>query len=328
MDAARDDRSLLGKISWHYYVDGLTQKEIGERLGLSRLKVVRLLKRARAEGVVEIRIASDVRLNTELARSLEDRFHLQEAIVTDPVDDPETRSAIGRAGAQFLERNLKDDIVLGIGMGRTVSSILSHLVPRKLEHVVIRTLAGAYEEPGRHSNAYNIAWRLADLLDATCEQLYCPLIVPDASTREALLKDRTLRELLESVNRCDIVLVGLGALDDESPLLRLGYVSRGQYSRLKADGAAGEILGRFYSHEGSTLQTEFDTRTLGIDLEQLCSIPTVVALAHGANKVEPMLGALRTGCLNVVITDRWTAESVLIRDDLTPKIARRSRSKA
>ncbi|MFN2147675.1 MAG: sigma factor-like helix-turn-helix DNA-binding protein, partial [Anaerolineales bacterium] len=48
MDAARDDRSLLGKISWHYYVDGLTQKEIGERLGLSRLKVVRLLKRARA----------------------------------------------------------------------------------------------------------------------------------------------------------------------------------------------------------------------------------------------------------------------------------------
>ncbi|MEJ2012683.1 MAG: sigma factor-like helix-turn-helix DNA-binding protein [Anaerolineales bacterium] len=83
MDTAQDERSLLGKISWHYYNDGLTQKEIGERLGLSRLKIVRLLKRARAEGVVEIRIASDIRLNTELARGLEERFQLQEAIVTD-----------------------------------------------------------------------------------------------------------------------------------------------------------------------------------------------------------------------------------------------------
>jgi DNA-binding transcriptional regulator LsrR (DeoR family) len=317
MDAVGSDRSLLGKISWHYYVDGLTQKEIGQRLGLSRLKVVRLLKRARAEGVVEIRIASDVHLNTELARSLEDRFDLQEAIVTDPVDDPETRTAIGRAGAQFLERSMKDNLMLGIGMGRTVSSLLPHMIPRKLSGVIIRTLAGAYEEPGRHSNAYNIAWRLADLLDATCEQLYCPLIVPDTATREALLKDRTLRELLESMSDCDIVLIGLGALDEESPLSRLGYVSRKQLDALRAAGAAGEILGRFYDHHGHSLQTEFDQRTLGIDLDQLRKLPTVIALAHGANKVVPMLGALRNGCLDVLITDRWTAESVLVRDDLT-----------
>ena len=311
------DRSLLGKISWNYYVDGLTQKEIGERLGLSRLKIVRLLKRARAEGVVEIRIAPDVRLNTELARSLEDRFHLQEAIVTDPVDDPEIRSAIGRAGAQYLERSLKDDLVLGIGMGRTVSSILAAMIPRKLDNITIRTLAGAYEEPGLHSNAYNIAWRLADLLGATCEQLYCPLIVPDQATREALLKDRTLHELLESVSACDMVLVGLGALDSDSPLIRLGYVSQDQLAELRSAGAAGEILGRFYDFQGNPLLTEFDQRTLGIDLEQLCEVETVIALAHGPNKIGPMLGALRTGCINVLITDRWTAESVLVRDDLS-----------
>jgi len=311
-----NDRSLLGKISWNYYVDGLTQKEIGARLGLSRLKVVRLLKRARAEGVVEIRIAPDVRLNTELARSLEDRFQLQEAIVTDPVDDPETRSTIGRAGAQYLERNLTNDLVLGIGMGRTVSSILPAMIPRKLDNITIRTLAGAYEEPGLHSNAYNIAWRLADLLNATCEQLYCPLIVPDKATRKALLKDRTLHELLESVSECDMVLVGLGALDNDSPLIRLGYVSPDQLAELRSAGAAGEILGRFYDLQGNPLVTEFDQRILGIDLGQLCNIETVIALAHGSNKVGPMLGALRTGCINVLITDRWTAESVLVRDDL------------
>ena len=311
------DRALLGKIGWHYYVDGLTQKQIGERLGLSRLKVVRLLKRARAEGVVEIRLAPDVKLNTELARSLEDRFHLQEAIVTDSAEAPEALNAIGRAGAHFLERTLQNDQVLGIGMGRTVSSIISHMIPRRLNSVIVRTLAGAYEEPGAHSNAYNIAWRLADLLDATCEQLYCPLIVPDQATRTALLQDRTLRDLLESVSDCDMVLVGLGALDSDSPLIRLGYVSQQLLGKLRASGAAGEILGRFYDHDGTALATDFDGRTLGITLDQLCQIPTVVALAHGPNKVSPMLGALRTGCVDVLITDRWTAESVLVLDDIS-----------
>jgi DNA-binding transcriptional regulator LsrR (DeoR family) len=311
------DRALLGKIGWHYYVDGLTQKQIGERLGLSRVKVLRLLQRARAEGVVEIRIAPDVRLNTELARNLEDRFHLREAIVTDPAEDLEALHAIGRAGAQFLERSLSDDLVLGIGMGRTVSSIISHMIPRRFNSVLVRTLAGAYEKPGVHSNAYNIAWRLADLLDATCEQLYCPLIVPDKTTRTALLQDQTLRELLGSVSGCDMVLVGLGALDSDSPLIRLGYVSQNQLGLLRASGAVGEILGRFYDHEGTALRTEFDERTLGITLDELCQIPTVVALAYGPNKVSPMLGALRTGCVDVLITDRWTAEAVLVRDDLS-----------
>jgi DNA-binding transcriptional regulator LsrR (DeoR family) len=316
MDTAQDERSLLGKISWHYYIDGLTQKEIGERLGLSRLKIVRLLKRARAEGVVEIRIASDIRLNTELARGLEERFQLQEAIVTDPSADPEAHNAIGRAGAQYLERSLHDDLVLGIGMGRTVSSILEHMIPRKLDNATIRTLAGAYERPGAHSNAYNIAWRLADLLGATCEQLYCPLIVPDKDTRKALLSNQTLSQLLRSVSACDIALIGLGALDRDSPLIRLGYVSPNELAELRSNGAVGEILGRFYDSNGNALETGLEQRTLGIDLQGLCGVQNVIALAHGPNKVEPMLGALRTGCLDVLVTDRWTAESVLVRDDL------------
>jgi DNA-binding transcriptional regulator LsrR (DeoR family) len=298
MDTAQDERSLLGKISWHYYIDGLTQKEIGERLGLSRLKIVRLLKRARAEGVVEIRIASDIRLNTELARGLEERFQLQEAIVTDPSADPEAHNAIGRAGAQYLERSLHDDLVLGIGMGRTVSSILEHMIPRKLDNATIRT------------------WRLADLLGATCEQLYCPLIVPDKDTRKALLSNQTLSQLLRSVSACDIALIGLGALDRDSPLIRLGYVSPNELAELRSNGAVGEILGRFYDSNGNALETGLEQRTLGIDLQGLCGVQNVIALAHGPNKVEPMLGALRTGCLDVLVTDRWTAESVLVRDDL------------
>lgn len=308
----KSDRSLLGKISWLYYIDGLTQKEIGQRVGLSRLKVVRLLQRARAEGVVEINIAPDLLLNTELARSLEDRFRLHEAIITEPVNQPDNGEAIGRAGARFLERVLRDDMALGIGMGRTIASLLPHIPSRKLNNVTVRTLAGAYEEPGRETNAFNISWRLADQLDAVVEPLHCPLIVTNRATREALLEDRALRSVLESLGECDLVLIGLGSLDKASPLVRLGYCTPEQLAALQKKGAVGEILGRFYSLDGELIPSEFDERILGIDIAQLCQIASVVALAYGAQKVQPMLGALRTGCIDVVITDRWTAEAILV----------------
>ena len=50
------DRDLLVQASRLYYELGETQSEVAARLGLTRPQVSRLLKRARAEGVVEIRI--------------------------------------------------------------------------------------------------------------------------------------------------------------------------------------------------------------------------------------------------------------------------------
>jgi DNA-binding transcriptional regulator LsrR (DeoR family) len=316
------DRAFLGKLAWLYYVDGLTQKEIAERVGLSRLKVVRLLQRARAEGVVQINLASDLRLNTGLARGLEERFSLQEAIVTEPVADPELGEEIGRAGGRFLDRVLRANLTLGIGMGRTVASLLPHVPSRNLENAVIRTLAGAYEEPGRETNAYDISWRLADQLDATVEPLHCPLIVATRETRDALLEDRLLRSVLDNLAKCDLALIGLGALDVDSPLARMGYCTTGQLNVLKKQGAVGEILGRFYDLEGKVLESEFDGRTIGISISQLSQIPTVVAMAFGPRKTLTILGALRTGCINVLITDRWTAETVLVMDAAKPGFRR------
>jgi DNA-binding transcriptional regulator LsrR (DeoR family) len=316
METDQSERSFLGKLAWLYYVDGLTQREIGERVGLSRPKIVRLLQQARAEGVVEIKIAPDLQLNTELARSLEDRFSIQEAFITEPSDNPEYSEAIGRAAARYLERVLHDEITLGIGMGRTIASLLPHIPPRNIDHAIVRTLAGAYEEPGRETNAYNISWRLADLLNAVVEPLHCPLIVANRATRIALLEDRALRSVLESLGDCDVALIGLGALDHDSPLVRLGYCTPSQLTALRKKGAVGEILGRFYTLDGQLVPSEFEDRILGIDIPQLGQVPSVVALAFGPQKVQPVLGALRTGVIDVLITDRWTAEAVVVTGSL------------
>ncbi len=47
---------LLSEIASLYYEQELSQTDIGERLGLSRVKVYRLLKKAKEEQVVQITI--------------------------------------------------------------------------------------------------------------------------------------------------------------------------------------------------------------------------------------------------------------------------------
>jgi DNA-binding transcriptional regulator LsrR (DeoR family) len=175
----------------------------------------------------------------------------------------------------------------------------------------VRGIAGSYEVPGRDESAYNISWRLADLLEADIEQLYCPMIVADPPTRRALLKDRELKALAERIPDVDLGLIGIGALTQASPLLRMGYLDQTSLRTIQKRGAVGEIMGRFFDIDGQPVASPLDERIISIDFAGLCKIPNVIALANGNEKINPLLGALRGGCLNTLVSDHATAEAVL-----------------
>ncbi len=50
------EENLLTKVAWYYYKDQLTQQEIASLLHISRNKVVRLLDKARSEGIVTFHV--------------------------------------------------------------------------------------------------------------------------------------------------------------------------------------------------------------------------------------------------------------------------------
>ena len=52
------EEELVARVAWCYYHDGLTQNDIGERLGLPRLKISRLLEKGRQSGVIRVQINS------------------------------------------------------------------------------------------------------------------------------------------------------------------------------------------------------------------------------------------------------------------------------
>ena len=52
------EEELVARVAWCYYHDGLTQNDIGERLGLPRLKISRLLEKGRQSGVIRVQSAA------------------------------------------------------------------------------------------------------------------------------------------------------------------------------------------------------------------------------------------------------------------------------
>ena len=74
------DHALLVQASRLYYELGETQSRVAEILGVTRPQVSRLLKRARAEGIVEIRIVDQASVESDAAEVLRWRFGLQAVI--------------------------------------------------------------------------------------------------------------------------------------------------------------------------------------------------------------------------------------------------------
>ena len=53
------EEELLIKAAWYYYIEEMTQQNIAEKLGISRMKVIKLLETAKSTGVIQFKISQE-----------------------------------------------------------------------------------------------------------------------------------------------------------------------------------------------------------------------------------------------------------------------------
>lgn len=112
------DNELLTEIAVSYYQDEMTQEEIAHKFGISRIKVGRLLKRAKTEGIVEINVRYHPVFSTRLEQQLIEHFGLKRALIAlDYQDEDEQRRQVAALVSAYLATNLKDNTVLAVGQG-------------------------------------------------------------------------------------------------------------------------------------------------------------------------------------------------------------------
>jgi DNA-binding transcriptional regulator LsrR (DeoR family) len=68
---------------------------------------------------------------------------------------------------------------------------------------------------------------------------------------------------------------------------------------------------RFFDARGEEIIDPLGFRVFGLELARLKNIPSVVGIAGGKRKCQAILGALRGRWMNVLITDQFSAETLV-----------------
>jgi DNA-binding transcriptional regulator LsrR (DeoR family) len=77
----------------------------------------------------------------------------------------------------------------------------------------------------------------------------------------------------------------------------------------------GDICLRFFDRDGAPVVTPLNDRVIAIELGQLKRASRVVGVAGGKRKTAAIRGALQGHWINVLITDRWTADRLVAAPD-------------
>jgi DNA-binding transcriptional regulator LsrR (DeoR family) len=310
-----DEIRLMAKVARMYYDQGIRQQQITERLNIHQSKVSRMLKRAREANIVRISVATPAGFFPDLEDALENRFDLREAIVVDS-DGEEERVVrdLGAAAAFYVETTIKPEMVIGISSwSRSLFSMVDTLHPSTAGAggKVVQILGGV-GNAGTQYQAMFLAQRLAALIGASPVLLQAPGVVGSPEAKAVLVKDAAVEEASRLFSKLDLALVGIGSLEPSPLLASSGNIFSVEERRhLRRSGAVGDICFQFIDKQGRLVASPLMKRVIGIDLATLKSAPRVVGIAGGEAKVPAILASLAGQWINVLITDKRTAELLI-----------------
>ena len=307
-----DELRLMAKVARMYYDQGIRQQEITAKLNIHQSKVSRLLKRAREANLIRISVAAPAGVFPELEDALEKRFALKEAVVVE-TDGGEERMVrdLGAAAAFYVETTTKPGMVIGISSwSRSLFAMVDALHPSECGRggKVVQILGGV----GNSSTQYQatmLAQRMASLIGASPVLLQAPAVVGSAEAKAVLARDAAVQEAAKLFKMLDLALVGIGSMEPSTLLKSSGNIfSAQEREELGRRHAVGDICFQFIDQDGATVESPLKDRVIGIELGLLRKAERVVGIAGGAQKIPAILASLKGRWINVLITDRMTAQ--------------------
>lgn len=307
---------LINSILTQYYLEGKRQADIAQDLNLSTPKVNRLLKQARDQGLVEIKIHTPYLNSFELEKRLLTVTGLQDAVVvpTLTADTTSLLQTIGSVGADYLLRQLRDGDIICMGGGRTVEALVQTIQPEHGYDVQVVPAIGGVQGM-HHTNLNYLVAELARRLGGQAHQLHAPAFVDSPEEREAVLGLRQVGDILALARQARIALVGIGAVTPiSSSYFQFTSLEPSHMTEIvERKQGVGEILAHIYTAAGQLCASDYARRVVALSPDDLKNIPITIGLAATESKILPVYGMLKGGFLNRLITDEEVAIQVLAK---------------
>ena len=295
---------LLTKVAWYYYIEGYTQQEIGEYLSIPRLRVNRLLDKARKAGIIQFSVREGDSKRMIVERELITQFGLKDAfVVPSPINEQDINESVAQAAAMYIHERLDKSGYINMGYGDTSSRILNHLANICEFPVNVVSLTGGvnYYLPNTRSSIFNAKLYLTP----------APLLMASEDIVKAMEQEPSVKQIRHMATLAQMSIVGIGGVDSNATLLTNGTLNHSDVLLLSMQGAGGDMLCHFMDKDGNVIQSSLERRLMSTPLEQLKEMNNSIGVAGGSTKSEAILAALKGNYLDVLITDETTATNVL-----------------
>jgi DNA-binding transcriptional regulator LsrR (DeoR family) len=306
------DRSMAARAAWLSYVGGYTQEEIAGRLGVSRVKVNRLIADAIAAGLVRVFIEGTAAECVALEDAITSRWGLQFCTVVPNVDeDALPLRSLSTAGAHYLTGVLdrREAELIGLGHGRTLAEVVRHLPRIPRPEVRFVSLLGSLT---RHAaaNPFDVIHNLTEITGAESYFMPAPFFADSIEDKRVLMAQKGLKDVFALARAAKLHIVGIGEVGPKAHMLATGTITAEEFRQLERAGAVGEVLGQFLDARGRPVEADINQRAVAVQLAEIKGT-RIVAIAGGRTKTRAIAAVLESRVVTGLITDETTAKAIV-----------------
>ncbi|MEK4298590.1 sugar-binding transcriptional regulator [Oceanobacillus sp. FSL W8-0428] len=303
------DHRLLISICHMYYEKNMSQQQIANSTGLSRMKISRSLQKAKDLGIVKIIIDYSGAF-LELEKGLKDKYGLKNAIVVDNQSGEDAKKQVQSAAALCLQDKLFKGATVAVGWGTTLRETCKYMQPLKTKDVLFASIIGGHSISMPHVHSSSIASEMAHKTEGKSISINAPALVQSQMERETFLNDSSISTVIQRTAEADIAFFSLGnPMFTSSSIHKVEYFSKSDLSEMEKNNAVCDLVSiAFLNSDGQECCSSISNRSIGIDKEALFNIPIKICVVEGKEKHASTLAALKAGYIDILVTDKETAE--------------------
>jgi len=310
---------MLVQISKLYYIQEMTQKEIADKLNISRSNVAMALSHAKEIGIIDIQIKNPLNCNKEISEALIKRFNIDDCFVvsTRTKNTALLFEIISDAASHILKSKIKSNSILGLSWGTTIFEFMKAFPEiTDLNNIHVVPLLGGTERISSEYRFNEIIEIFARKIHAEYSLMYVPAVAESVQDKKLYLQSMPMKNINKKWSCMETSIIGIGAPpeyysgNDTSNFLELKKEFMENPKR-----AAGDLCGRRFNIYGVFMNNNHNRKVMAVNEQQLRAVKNVYCIVTGNHKVLSIYAALKTNIINYLIIDEPTAKNVLILAD-------------
>ncbi|MFY4774923.1 sugar-binding transcriptional regulator [Metabacillus sp. RGM 3146] len=243
---------------------------------------------------------------SQLENTLREILNLKRVIIVSGDSDQSSlvKKEMGRACVTCIKERLSGDTIVAVTGGTTLAAVAEMMTPdHKHPDLLFVPARGGLGE-----NVENQANTICAKMAERAMGNYRLLHVPDQVSKEvyhSILNEPSIKELLAIIKSSGMVVHGIG---DAMTMAERRRTTPEDMEKIQQSHAVAESFGYYFNQSGEVIHK---VQTVGIQLEDLGSIPHVIAVAGGASKAKAIKAYMKQALDSVLITDEGAAKELL-----------------